>query len=193
MKLNNQLVKNAYIIFLFIRKIALYLIISFVPNFLFYFSDSLQIERRQSPEADMELISMILSIIFMITFVALLYSTKKHIFDIGVTDRIKIKDQVKFETCLAVGSISIYLLISAILAIFLDDKMFKISLYIPLFVFYKFLHNAWLSLVLAILMYILFAFIVLVIPYIKRKRSIATDKKNQIDTIKDKFINKYRS
>ena len=193
MKLNNQLVKNAYIIFLFIRKIALYLIISFVPNFLFYFSDSLQIERRQSPEADMELISMILSIIFMITFVALLYSTKKHIFDIGVTDRIKIKEQVKFETCLAVGSISVYLLISAILAIFLDDKMFKISLYIPLFVFYKFLHNAWLSLVLAILMYILFAFIVLVIPYIKRKRSIATDKKNQIDTIKDKFINKYRS
>lgn len=63
MKLNSQLVKNAYIIFLFIRKIALYLIISFVPNFLFYFSDSLQIERRQSPEADMELISMILSII----------------------------------------------------------------------------------------------------------------------------------
>ena len=178
MKLNNQLVKNAYIIFLFIRKIALYLIISFVPNFLFYFSDSLQIERRQSPEADMELISMILSIIFMITFVALLYSTKKHIFDIGVTDRIKIKEQVKFETCLAVGSISVYLLISAILAIFLDDKMFKISLYIPLFVLYKFLHIAWLSLVLAILMYILFAFIVLVIPYIKRKRSIATDKKN---------------
>lgn len=93
MKLNNQLVKNAYIIFLFIRKIALYLIISFVPNFLFYFSDSLQIERRQSPEADMELISMILSIIFMITFVALLYSTKKHIFDIGVTDRIKLKNR----------------------------------------------------------------------------------------------------
>ena len=106
MKLNNQLVKNAYIIFLFIRKIALYLIISFVPNFLFYFSDSLQIERRQSPEADMELISMILSIIFMITFVALLYSTKKHIFDIGVTDRIKIKEQVKFETCLAVGQMT---------------------------------------------------------------------------------------
>lgn len=113
----------------------------------------------------------------MITFVALLYSTKKHIFDIGVTDRIKIKDQVKFETCLAVGSISIYLLISAILAIFLDDKMFKISLYIPLFVFYKFLHNAWLSLVLAILMYILFAFIVLVIPYIKRKRSSNREEK----------------
>ena len=45
----------------------------------------------------MELISMILSIIFMITFVALLYSTKKHIFDIGVADCMKIKDPARFE------------------------------------------------------------------------------------------------
>lgn len=85
---------------------------------------------------------------------------------------------MKFQVSLAAGSIAIYLFLSAVLATILANRDIVTSLLVPMFLFYKFTENIWLSFLLTIIMYIIFTLIVLVFPYIKRNRSAPAEKKD---------------
>lgn len=175
---NERRTKNTYILLLYMKRIGFYFLLSFLPNFIVYFTDSMQDKIRQLLKKDLDLFSLVLSLVFVIGFIYLLYLEKKHIFNIGVTDLVKIKDQVKFQVSLAAGSIAIYLFLSAVLATILANRDIVTSLLVPMFLFYKFTENIWLSFLLTIIMYIIFTLIVLVFPYIKRNRSAPAEKKD---------------
>lgn len=166
---NNQLIKDKYIVFLYLKRIGFYILFSFLPNYLFYFADRLQDEIRQSLTQDLEFITLILNVIFIFAFIYLLYLEKRHIFNIGVKECEKIKDQMKFHISLAIGTIAIYLTITAVLAAILAKGILYTSLLVPIYLFYMLFDNILVSYLLAIVTYSLITFIILFCPYLKLK------------------------
>lgn len=110
-----------------------------------------------------------MNVIFIFAFIYLLYLEKRHIFNIGVKECEKIKDQMKFHISLAIGTIAIYLTITAVLAAILAKGILYTSLLVPIYLFYMLFDNILVSYLLTIVMYSLITFIILFCPYLKLK------------------------
>lgn len=165
--------KSVYIVILFLKKLIFYTIISFIPNFYMYFIDNFMDRRNQLGDAALSNISMFFSLIFFAVFISILYTEKRHIYHIGITDYKKLKEPMKFQTALTFNTIAFFLLISAILAAVLKNNAVVISLLVPMYLFYILFDTIFLSFLLAFIVYSLLIFLILVYPYIKLKRSAA--------------------
>ena len=163
--------KFVYIVILYLKRFVFYTIISFMPNFYMYFIDSFMDRRNQLGDAALSNISMFFSLIFFAVFISVLYTEKRHIYNIGITDYKKLKEPMKFQTALAFNTIAFFLIISAILAATLRNRAVAISLLVPMYLFYILFDHIFLSFLLAFIVYSLLIFLLLVCPYIQLKRS----------------------
>lgn len=95
---------------------------------------------------DLDFISIVLDLVFVIGFIYLLCLHRKHTYNTGTTDCEKIKDQMKFNVSLAFGSIVLYRLL-------LNIGFIESSLLVPIFLFNKLTGNVWLSFLLSAILY----------------------------------------
>ena len=165
--------KSAYIVILYLKRLVFYAIISFIPNFYMYFIESYMDRRHKMGDASLRYISIFFSLIFFAVFISILYTEKRHIYNIGITDYKKLKEPMKFQTALAFNTIAFFLIISTILAVELRNRAAVISLLIPMYLFYLLFDHIFLSFLLALIVYSSLIFLILVCPYIQLKRSAA--------------------
>lgn len=108
-----------------------------------------------------------LNVVFFFIYVLFLLFTKKHLYTIENIKSKKLKEYIKFEVILELSITLGYIIISAIVSLFVKDTILLTGLLVPVYCLYYFIRNIFASVAATAAISIALLFTVLVLPYLK--------------------------
>ena len=166
-----------HVIISVLARIAIFLVISFEgANILFDQYDSIRNEIYGIGNyVNVRFVSnmmLVLNAVFLIAIVISCFMTRRTLYTKENVESPELKKYVRFELILESATSLGYVILTTVIASFIDNKFVKTAMLVPKYVLYYITENYIIATILSIVIYAIVIFIILGIPYLKNKKNI---------------------
>lgn len=166
-----------HVIISVLARIAIFLVISFEgANILFDQYDSIRNEIYGIGNyVNVRFVSnmmLVLNAVFLIAIVISCLMTRRTLYTKENVESPELKKYVRFELILESAASLGYVILTTVIASFIDNKFVKTAMLVPKYVLYYITENYIIATILSIVIYAIVIFIMLGIPYLKNKKNI---------------------
>ena len=166
-----------HVIISVLARIAIFLVISFEgANILFDQYDSIRNDVYGIGNyVNIRFVSnmmLILNAVFLIAIVISCFMTRRTLYTKENVESPEFKKYVRFELILESAASLGYVILTTVIASFIDNKFVKTAMLVPKYVLYYITENYIIATILSIVIYAIVIFIMLGIPYLKNKKNI---------------------
>lgn len=166
-----------HVIISVLARIAIFLVISFEgANILFDQYDSIRNEIYGIGNyVNVRFVSnmmLVLNAVFLIAIVISCFMTRRTLYTKENVESPEFKKYVRFELILESATSLGYVILTTVIASFIDNKFVKTAMLVPKYVLYYITENYIIATILSIVIYAIVIFIMLGIPYLKNKKNI---------------------
>ena len=166
-----------HVIISVLARIAIFLVISFEgANILFDQYDSIRNDVYGIGNyVNIRFVSnmmLILNAVFLIAIVISCFMTRRTLYTKENVESPELKKYVRFELILESAASLGYVILTTVIASFIDNKFVKTAMLVPKYVLYYITENYIIATILSIVIYAIVIFIMLGIPYLKNKKNI---------------------
>ncbi len=166
-----------HVIISVLARIAIFLVISFEgANILFDQYDSIRNEIYGIGNyVNVRFVSNMMLVLNAVFFIAIVISclmTRRTLYTKENVESPEFKKYVRFELILESAASLGYVILTTVIASFIDNKFVKTAMLVPKYVLYYITENYIIATILSIVIYAIVIFIILGIPYLKNKKNI---------------------
>lgn len=165
-----------HIIISILARIAIFLVISFEgANILFDQYDSIRNDVYGIGNyVNIRFVSnmmLILNAVFLIAIVISCFMTRRTLYTKENVESPEFKKYVRFELILESAASLGYVLLTTVIASFVDSRFIKTAMLVPKYAFYYITENNIIATILSIAIYAVVILFILALPYLKNKRN----------------------